>query len=65
MPGEKIRFSHSVKPGRGKKFEFRSRSKMRPEWADFCTKHCPHEEAVCGKSPCPEFKAAFGKVDNL
>lgn len=56
--------SHTTKPGRGKKFEFHSRSMIRTEWADFCTEHCPHPEKRCEKRPCPEFREHFGKVDD-
>lgn len=59
------RLYHTIKPGRGKKFEFHSRSMMRTEWADFCTEHCPHPGKCCEKRPCREFRARFGKVDGL
>ena len=54
---------HTTKPGRGERFKPSGRSKLRPEWAAFCTKHCPHKS--CGETPCPEFAAKFGKVRNL
>lgn len=55
---------HTTKPGRGEKFKPSGRSKLRPEWAAFCMDRCPHKS--CGKSPCPEFIARFGKaVRNL
>lgn len=57
--------SHTTKPGRGEKFKPSGRSKMRPEWAEFCMENCPHPDASCGKRPCPEFRAKFGKVDNM
>lgn len=56
---------HATKPGRGERFRPSGRSKMRPEWAQFCMENCPHPDTVCGKRPCPEFRARFGKVDNL
>lgn len=57
--------SHTTKPGHGEKFKPSGRSKMRAEWAEFCMEHCPHPDIVCGKRPCPEFSAKFGKVDNV
>lgn len=52
--------SHTTKPGRGERFKHSGRSKLRPEWAAFCMEHCTHKS--CGKSPCPEFIARFGKA---
>lgn len=57
--------THTTKPGRGERFRPDSRRLMREDWADYCTNHCPHPAARCENRPCPEFRARFGKVDNL
>lgn len=55
---------HTIKPGRGEKFKQSGRSKMRPEWAEFCIEHCPHPDIACKKRPCKEFRERFGKDDD-
>ena len=53
--------SGGTKPGRGAKFKQEKRRRMREEWAEFCTKKCPHPGRLCDKRPCKEFSDTFGK----
>lgn len=59
------RLFHTTKPGRANKFKPDGRRMMREAWADYCTNHCPHPEARCEKRPCAEFRARFGRVDDV
>ena len=55
----RLSVSGGTKPGRGEKFHQDNHRKMREEWGDFCTKHCPHPGKLC-RQPCKEWRAKFG-----
>lgn len=57
----RLTISGGTKPGHAEPFKGENRRNMREEWAEFCTKHCPHPDLACEWGACKEFKAKFGR----
>lgn len=57
----RLNISGGTKPGHADPYKGENRRLPRKEWADFCTKNCPHKGRACGGSPCKEYKEQFGR----